>query len=167
VVLVVEFGRAHQRKFDEKGHELEPNFGLLGKVNKGYLNSSYKVEAKGQHDILDYSEVCQRIKCRISDLVKPGHARCISFWGAEETYDHVEFDVGQSVRLKTKGDSPFIDSIAKLDTDQKLRASNYSGGESAGKSWTEKVMNVKQSSDPPQTLVQDTLEGVDEDEWDD
>ena len=57
------------------------------------------------------------------------------------------------------------DSIAKLDTDQKLRASNYSGGESAGKSWTEKVMNVKQSSDPPQTLVQDTLEGVDEDEW--
>ena len=67
-----------------------------------------EVEAKGQHDILDYSEVCQRIKCRISDLVKPGHARCISFWGAEETYDHVEFDVGQSVRLKTKGDSPFI-----------------------------------------------------------
>ena len=41
VVLTVEFSRAHQRKFDEKGHEIEPNFGLTAKVNTGYLNSSY------------------------------------------------------------------------------------------------------------------------------
>ena len=57
------------------------------------------------------------------------------------------------------------ESLTKLDTEQKAHSSNYSGGEKAGQSWTDKVMGVKQISEPPKTLPQDQLEGVDDDEW--
>ena len=57
------------------------------------------------------------------------------------------------------------DSLTKLDTDQKAHTANYAGGEKAGKSWTDRVMNVKQTTEEPKVLPQDTLEGVDEDEW--
>lgn len=55
--------------------------------------------------------------------------------------------------------------MTKLDTEQKAHSSNYAGGEKAGQSWTDKVMGVKQTSDPPSSLPQDQLEGVDDDEW--
>ena len=57
------------------------------------------------------------------------------------------------------------ESLTKLDTEQKAHSSNYTGGEKAGQSWTDKVMGVKQTSDPPNSLPQDQVEGVDEDEW--
>ena len=59
----------------------------------------------------------------------------------------------------------FSESLTKLDTEQKAHSSNYTGGEKAGQSWTDKVMGVKQTSDPPKSLPQDQLEGVDDDEW--
>jgi len=40
-VFYVKFERAHKRKFDDKGQEIEPNFSETKKVNTGYLNSSY------------------------------------------------------------------------------------------------------------------------------
>ena len=61
--------------------------------------------------------------------------------------------------------SSVTDSLTKLDTDQKVHTANYAGGEKAGKSWTDRVMNVKQTTEEPKVLPQDTLEGVDEDEW--
>ena len=61
--------------------------------------------------------------------------------------------------------SSVTDSLTKLDTDQKVHTANYAGGEKAGKSWTDRVMNVKQTTEEPKILPQDTLEGVDEDEW--
>ena len=57
------------------------------------------------------------------------------------------------------------ESLTKLDTEQKSHSSNYTGGEKAGQSWTDKVMGIKQTSDPPKSLPQDRLEGVDDDEW--
>ena len=45
--------------------------------------------------------------------------------------------------------------------DESSTVSNYTGGEPAGASWTEKVMSFKGS----QPLPQDQQEGVDEDEW--
>ena len=67
-----------------------------------------ETQAKGQHDILDYAEVCRRLQCKLTDLVRPDHSQCVVLWGDEGTYDHVDLEVGQPVRLKTKGDSPFI-----------------------------------------------------------
>ncbi len=44
----------------------------------------------------------------LADYVAPSHAESLCFWGEEDQYEHVEIEYGQSVRLKTKGDSPFI-----------------------------------------------------------
>lgn len=57
------------------------------------------------------------------------------------------------------------DSLTKLDTVQKTRSSNFTGGEQTGSSWTSKVMGVKQTQDVPPSLPQDTVEGADDDEW--
>ena len=54
-----------------------------------------------------------------------------------------------------------VESLTKLDTDQKLLASNYSGGDKTGQSWTDKVMNVRETV--PNTSQE--VEGVAEDEW--
>ena len=67
--------------------------------------------------------------------------------------------------VPSPGTCSLTDSLTKLDTDQKVHAANYAGGDKAGKSWTDRVMNVKQTTDEPKVLPQDTLEGVDEDEW--
>ena len=71
-------------------------------------NNIIETEAKGTPDILDFSEVRQRLQTALSDFVSPAHAGTLCFWGEESTYDHVEIDYGQGVRLKTKGDSPFL-----------------------------------------------------------
>ena len=65
-------------------------------------------EAKGTPDILDFAEVRRRIQTTLADFVPPAHAGTLCLWGEESTYDHVEVDYGQAVRLKTKGDSPFL-----------------------------------------------------------
>ena len=57
------------------------------------------------------------------------------------------------------------DSLTKLDTVQKTRSSNFTGGEQTGSSWTSKVMGVKQTQDVPPSLPQDTVEGADDEEW--
>lgn len=57
------------------------------------------------------------------------------------------------------------ESMTRLETDQKAHSANYTGGEKAGQSWTDRVMGVKQTQDTPSSLPQDTQEGVDEDEW--
>lgn len=57
------------------------------------------------------------------------------------------------------------ESLTRLETDQKAHSSNYTGGEKAGQSWTDKVMGVKQTQEVPDILPQDQQEGVDDDEW--
>lgn len=164
VVLHVEFKHGCQRKYDVHGKEIEPNFGQTGIVRTGYLHSSYKTEAKGTPDVLDFKEVEARLRSPLSDFVAPGHAHTLCLWGEEGVYDHVEAEVGQTVRLKTKGDAPFIESLTKLETEQKAHSANYTGGEGAGQSWTDKVMGVKQATP---TSAPKEPEGVDEEEWDD
>ena len=57
------------------------------------------------------------------------------------------------------------ESLTRLETDQKAHSANYTGGEKAGQSWTDRVLGVKQTQDVPASLPQDQQEGVDEDEW--
>ena len=73
-----------------------------------------ETEAKGTPDILDFVEVHRRIQTALTDFVPPAHAGTLCFWGEESTYDHVEVDYGQGVRLKTRGDSPFLGENFRL-----------------------------------------------------
>lgn len=60
---------------------------------------------------------------------------------------------------------PALESLTRLETDQKAHSSNYTGGEKAGQSWTDKVFETKQTQEVPASLPQDQQEGVDEEEW--
>ncbi|KXJ17500.1 Arpin [Exaiptasia diaphana] len=145
VVLHVTVTRAIKRKFDASGKEMEPNFGETKKVSTGYLMSSYIKELQA---LTEYKE--------------SAYKNCISFWWDEKELEKIELSAGDHIRLRTKGNGPYIDSLSKLDQ-QTSTVSNYSGGESTGALWTDKVMSFKKEEHEDD----DRQEGVDEDEWDD
>nr|Q1LWJ6.1 RecName: Full=Arpin [Danio rerio] len=166
-VLYIKPSRVHRRKYDSKGNEIEPNFSDTKKVNTGFLMSSYKVEAKGETDCLDERQLREIVNKE--QLVKVTIKHCpreaFAFWISEAEMDKTELEPGQEVRLKTKGDGPFIFSFAKLDSGTVTKC-NFAGDENAGASWTEKIMaNKSNQENTGKSAAQG--EGADDDEWDD
>ncbi|KAK6181037.1 hypothetical protein SNE40_008981 [Patella caerulea] len=162
-VFHVQPGRVHRRKFDPNGKEIEPNFSETTKVMTGYLNSSYKTEAKGKTDKLTEQEltdliVKQDLK-KITEKTAPNNT--LSLWIQESQLDKMDLDNDDIVRIKTSGYSPFIFSIGRVEG-QSATVSNFAGGEQVGGSWTDKIMAMKSSV--PQD-VEDNEIG--DDEWDD
>ncbi|XP_041693356.2 arpin-like [Coregonus clupeaformis] len=166
-VLYIKPCRIHQRKFDAKGMEMEPNFSEPKKVNTGYLMSSFKVEAKGETDCL--TEVQLENLVTKEDLVKVTGKHCPSgtyaFWYPEGEMGKTELETGQDIRLKTKGDGPFIFSLAKIDGGTVTKC-NFAGDKEAGASWTDKIMANKSDASSA-TKSEGKGEGADEEEWDD
>jgi len=74
------------------------------------------------------------------------------------------------VRIRTKGDGPFIEMITRLDAaSTAATVCNYSGGEQVGSSWTDNIMAVKSVADVETTskVSCEAGEGAADDEWDD
>ncbi|KAK3730345.1 hypothetical protein QZH41_014835 [Actinostola sp. cb2023] len=163
VVLHVTITKATKRKFDSSGKEIEPNFGETKKVSTGYLMSSYKTCMVGEADKLTPTEVNTSISVKelqnLTESKASAFKNCASFWWDETELEAVELHAGNHVRLRTKGRGPYIDSLSKLDQ-QSSMVSNYSGGDTTGASWTDKVMSHKQ-----QEVDDNKQEGVDDDEW--
>ncbi|XP_008278459.1 arpin [Stegastes partitus] len=166
-VLYIKPSRIHQRKFDGSGNEVEPNFSDTKKVNTGFLMSSYKVEAKGESDRLSEEQLSAVVNkpelVKITERHRP--AGTWAFWYPEEEMDKTELETGQEVRLKTRGDGPFIFSLAKVDGHTVTKC-NFAGDEKAGASWTDKIMaNKANAASNPNPAGGG--EGAEEDEWDD
>ncbi|XP_029908621.1 arpin [Myripristis murdjan] len=166
-VLYIKPGRIHQRRFDASGKEVEPNFSDTRKVNTGYLMSSFKVEAKGETDRLSEEQLAQMVNkaelLKMTDRHRPSGA--FAFWYPESEMDKTELEMGQDVRLKTRGNSPFIFSLAKVDGGTVTKC-NFAGDEKAGASWTDKIMaNKAAAASDPKAGAEG--EGAEEDEWDD
>ncbi len=66
--------------------------------------------AKGQSDHLTVTDLQQKVNIpEVTALQKdPAAAGCVTFWLQETTAGSLELDDGDRVRIKTKGDSPFI-----------------------------------------------------------
>jgi len=81
----------------------------------------------------------------------------------------IELTGDDNVRIRTKGDGPFIETITRLDTASAAAAvCNYSGGEQVGSSWTDKIMAMKPVIGvEPSKVFSETGEGAADDEWDD
>ncbi|GCB72874.1 hypothetical protein scyTo_0002234, partial [Scyliorhinus torazame] len=109
-ILYIQPTKIHKRKFDSVGVEIEPNFSETKKVNTGYLMSSLKVEAKGQTDKISVDELKSLINkpelLRISEKHTPDPS--LAFWIPEREMENIELEIGDGLRLKTRGDSPFI-----------------------------------------------------------
>lgn len=166
-VLYIKPSRIHRRKFDASGKEIEPNFSDTKKVNTGYLMSSFKVEAKGESDRLTEEQLSATVNkaelVKITDKHRPSGTW--AFWYPESEMDETELETGQDVRLKTRGNSPFISSLAKVDVGTVTKC-NFAGDEKAGASWTDKVMANKADTVSTQKPGGEG-EGAEEDEWDD
>ncbi|TSS72688.1 Arpin [Bagarius yarrelli] len=152
-------------EYDSKGNEIEPNFSESRKVNTGYLMSSYKLEAKGESDCLTEEQL--KSKVNKNELLSITKKHCpdqaFAFWILEAELEKTELEIGQDIRIKTKGDGPFIFSFAKLDAGTVTKC-NFAGDEAAGTSWTDKIMANKAdaaSKAKPSALG----EGAEEDEW--
>ncbi|XP_013884358.1 arpin [Austrofundulus limnaeus] len=169
-VLYIKPSRIHQRKFDAGGKEVEPNFSDTKKVNTGFLMSSYKVEAKGESDRLTEEQLSAVINkpelVKITDKHRPSGTW--AFWYPESEMDKTELETGQEVRLKTRGNGPFIFSLAKVDGGSVTKC-NFAGDEKAGASWTDKIMSNKAEAAGSQRAGGGGGggEGAEEDEWDD
>ncbi|XP_068579973.1 arpin [Cebidichthys violaceus] len=166
-VLYIKPSRIHQRRFDASGNEIEPNFSDTKKVNTGFLMSSYKVEAKGESDRLSEEQLSLTVNkaelLKITDKHRPGGTW--AFWYPESQMDQTELEMGQDVRLRTRGDGPFIFSLAKVDGGTVTKC-NFAGDEQAGASWTDKVLANKADAVSAQKPGGEG-EGAAEDEWDD
>ncbi|KAM9808092.1 arpin [Neosynchiropus ocellatus] len=166
-VLYVKPSRVHQRKFDAGGTEIEPNFSDTKKVNTGFLMSSYKVEAKGESSLLTDDQLSALVTkaefTKVTDRHRPKGT--FAFWYPESEMSKIELETGQEVRLKTRGDGPFIFSLAKVDAGTVTKC-NFAGDEKAGASWTDKIMANKSGAAASERSGAEG-EGAQDDEWDD
>ncbi|CAL8324335.1 arpin [Gadus morhua] len=165
--LYIKPTRIHQRRFDPSGKEIEPNFSDTRKVNTGYLMSSFKTEAKGESDRLSEQQLAAMVNQ--AELVKitckhTPSGGTLAFWYPEAQMENTELEVGQEVRLKTRGNSPFIFSLAQVDAGNVTKC-NFAGDENAGASWTDKIMANKAGAAGVQSNSGEG-QGAEEDEWD-
>ncbi|XP_069767479.1 arpin isoform X2 [Narcine bancroftii] len=166
-ILYIKPTKIHKRKYDSHGVEIEPNFSDTRKVNTGYLMSSFKVEAKGESDKISTEELKKLIYqpelVQISEKHTPDQS--LAFWITEEEMKNIELEVGTVLRLKTKDNSPFILSLAKMDVETMTKC-NFAGDKKAGSSWTDNIFATK-SKNEQEAKGSGQGEGADEDEWDD
>ncbi|XP_070256837.1 arpin [Myotis yumanensis] len=145
-VLYVRPSRIHRRKFDPKGNEIEPNFSDTRKVNTGFLMSSYKVDAKGDTDRLTPEALKELVNkpelLALTEGLTP--EQTVAFWMPESEMEALELELGARVRLKTRGDGPFLDSLAKLEAGTVTKC-NFAGDAKTGASWTDNIMARKSS----------------------
>nr|XP_061813057.1 arpin [Nerophis lumbriciformis] len=166
-VLYIKPRRIHRRKYDANGKEIEPNFSDTRKVNTGFLMSSYKVEAKGESDSLSEEQLSALI--RKADLVKITDKHrsdgTWAFWYPECEMEKTELETETDIRLKTRGNSPFIFSLAKIEG-RTVSKCNFAGDEKTGASWTDKIMANKSGANNIQKPCGEG-EGSQDDEWND
>ncbi|XP_062922342.1 arpin isoform X2 [Mobula hypostoma] len=164
-ILYIKPTKIHKRKFDSHGVEIEPNFSDTKKVNTGYLMSSYKVEAKGQSDRISAEELKKLIYklelAQISEKHTPGDS--LAFWITEEEMKNIDLEIGDTLRLKTRDDSPFIFTLVKMDAGTVTKC-NFAGDKKAGSSWTDNIFATK-SKNEEEAKESGQGEGADEDEW--
>uniref|UniRef100_A0A8C8Z9A7 Arpin n=1 Tax=Prolemur simus TaxID=1328070 RepID=A0A8C8Z9A7_PROSS len=166
-VLYIRPSRIHRRKFNPKGDEIEPNFSATRKVNTGFLMSSYKVEAKGDSDRLSPEELKELVNkpelLALTESLAP--EQTVAFWMPESDMEAMELELGAGVRLKTRGDGPFLESLAKLEAGTVTKC-NFAGDGKTGVSWTDNIMAQK-SSEGATAEIREQGDGAEDEEWDD
>ncbi|XP_071464724.1 arpin isoform X2 [Marmota flaviventris] len=129
--------------------------------------SSYKVEAKGDSDRLTMEELKGLVNklelLALTESLTPDQT--VAFWMPESEMEAMELELGAVVRLKTRGDGPFIDSLAKLEAGTVTKC-NFAGDQKTGASWTDNIMAQK-SSDGAAVEIREQGDGAEDEEWDD
>ena len=114
-IIDLEFTRAYKRSFDANGLEIEPWKSATKKVNTGYLMSSYKtVDLETSAITLKDLLVLVNLPEFDGHLPKMG-SNTVRVFCSESSLENLEVNIGDCVRLKTKGNGPYVEYVARLD----------------------------------------------------
>ncbi|KAL6031045.1 hypothetical protein STEG23_030883, partial [Scotinomys teguina] len=122
-------------------------------------------EAKGDTDrltlevlkgLVNKSELLELTESLTPDQTVP-------FWMPESEMEVMELELGTGVRLKTRGDGPFIDSLAKLEQGTVTKC-NFAGDGKTGASWTDNIMAQK-FSERDTVEIREQGDGAEDEEW--
>ncbi|PNI42818.1 C15orf38-AP3S2 isoform 3, partial [Pan troglodytes] len=127
--------------------------------------SSYKVEAKGDTDRLTPEALKGLVNkpelLALTESLTPDHT--VAFWMPESEMEAMELELGAGVRLKTRGDGPFLDSLAKLEAGTVTKC-NFTGDGKTGASWTDNIMAQK-CSEGAAAEIREQGDGAEDEEW--
>eukprot|EP00028_Trichosphaerium_sp_Am-I-7-wt_P000494 CAMPEP_0168535148 /NCGR_PEP_ID=MMETSP0405-20121227/18464_1 /TAXON_ID=498012 /ORGANISM="Trichosphaerium sp, Strain Am-I-7 wt" /LENGTH=148 /DNA_ID=CAMNT_0008562273 /DNA_START=268 /DNA_END=714 /DNA_ORIENTATION=- len=99
----------------------------------------------------------------------PKKMSVFEFWLDVHDFQSKDIHVNDNVRLKTRGDSIIVESIAKLVEDNKLLKNNnfFAGGTGVSEGWTDKIMKNKfDSDDEEEEAPKEEGDCAEDDEWD-
>uniref|UniRef100_A0A8I5ZPJ3 Arpin n=1 Tax=Rattus norvegicus TaxID=10116 RepID=A0A8I5ZPJ3_RAT len=126
-----------------------------------------EVEAKGDTDRLTLEVLKGLVNkpelLELTESLTPDQT--VAFWMPESEMEVMELELGTGVRLKTRGDGPFIDSLAKLELGTVTKC-NFAGDGKTGASWTDNIMAQK-SSERNTAEIREQGDGAEDEEWDD
>jgi len=142
----IEFENAIKRNFKD-GVEVPPKMIAATATSKGYLNNFDRVQASVV-DKVEIDAYCKLISGGETPIPKgfhddalvnlhPRSKNIVELWADAEQFSHKDYKKGDGVRIKTKGNSIFIESIIKMDSNQ---ISNFSGDAQLGSAWTSNIM---------------------------
>eukprot|EP01111_Echinosteliopsis_oligospora_P003086 TRINITY_DN1496_c1_g1_i3.p2 TRINITY_DN1496_c1_g1~~TRINITY_DN1496_c1_g1_i3.p2 ORF type:complete len:224 (-),score=82.21 TRINITY_DN1496_c1_g1_i3:69-740(-) len=167
VAVIVKVDLSVKRNFDANGYEIPPKTVKAKAVGKGHLNHFEKVDASLVEQV-NNDELAKSIgkgsalpdgfhnpgRDKLHPKV-PGH---FEFWADMEKFSSLwkDLKVGEAVRIRTIGDSVFVDSLAKQDS---LGVPHFTGDPKLGMAWTDKIVSAHSSVETT------TAEDDDDDEW--
>jgi len=172
LALVLEVEQIRNRKFNKDGTELETSFVVEKRVGKGRLNH-FDHQAEKDPEAVSFSDWCSRLggQAMPSEFhekqrdLHPSNEGRFEFWGDAVKLKPMDLKKGQRVKLKTKGDSIFVESCSQY---LENRAQSYHGENVIG-GWTTKIQASKDvDADLPKKnkLPGEGMEGVADEEWD-
>jgi hypothetical protein len=142
-----------KRTFGPDGQELVPNLGATVGKTKGFLHHIDKTKVKG--DLTNVAELNAAVDASSKALqqasrtaLHPNTSNVFEFWVDWSTVLNLDVNVGKAVRLKTLGNSIFVEAIAVLTGNS--QNVTYSG-QDVGGVWTNKIVaqDVETSSAQP------------------
>ncbi|XP_045864146.1 arpin isoform X1 [Meles meles] len=129
--------------------------------------SSYKVEAMGDTDRLTPEALKLLVQkpelLALTESLTPDQT--VAFWMPESEMEALELELGAGVRLKTRGDGPFLESLIKLEAGTVTKC-NFAGAGKTGASWTDNIMAQKSSAGATEE-TREQGDGAEDEEWDD
>ncbi|KAF2071269.1 hypothetical protein CYY_007406 [Polysphondylium violaceum] len=171
ICYTIEFDNAIKRNFKD-GVEVPPKMTMATATAKGYLNNFDRVQANIV-DKVDINAYCKAISGADIPIPRgfhddalvnlhPRSQNSIELWADAEKFSHKDYKKGDGVRFKTIGNSIFVESIVKMDSNQ---ISNFAGDAQLGQAWTSNIIKKTDGGGKFSTPNFNDQE-TNDDEWD-
>lgn len=182
IALQLHVSHVCRRKF-VGGSEVLPDQNKTSMLTKGYLTKEKVVERSGAEastsaEIVGFlGPVCTSaagfVVASQKAKVHPAVQGVFEFWADAARFITADFIVGRKFRIKTKGDTIFVESATRMDDkSEKECLSYYAGEDSLSSSWNAKINQFKQGESKPSPMAAnakfDSNNGdcAADDEWD-